>query len=1068
MSLRAAALALALLGTQEGPTEAELSLKKLRPADGLKVGLFASEPGIANVSSFCIDAKGRFFVVETHRRRTSVIDIRTRIAWLDEDLACRTVEDRAAMLRRHLGTDVAKLAVESEKIKLVEDRDGDGRAERSETFAEGFNSILDGVAAGILARDDRVWFANIPNLWLLRDADGDGKAEERKVLHHGFGIRQALGGHDFHGLVLGPDGRLYMSIGDRGLHVKTPERGVVAVPDSGAVLRCDPDGSNLELYATGLRNPQELAFDALGNLWTGDNNANVGADNGETARWVHVVEGGDSAWRIGYQHLPSGGPWTREDLWKGGAAYAVPPAGHLGHGPAGMAFYPGTGLPEKYRDHFFLCDFPGGVYSFAVKPKGASYELADVDRFLWELYPTDVAFGPAGGAYVSDWVQGFEKTDKGRIFHVLDPAAAADPAVQEVREILAGGLAGRTPQGLARLLGHRDQRVRLEAQFELVKRLHLGILLEQAQKGETLLGRLHAMWGLGQLQRSRPAAEAMDGLVRVCLADPEPEVRAQAAKVLGEARFGVAKLLPLLKDPSPRVRYQAAMALGRSGLKEAVGPLLAMIRENADRDAFLRHAGVTALAGIGDAEALVSAGSVPDAAVRRAALLALRRMGRPELSAFLADEDPEIVFEAARAIHDVPIPDAMPALAGMLEGRCPEKALLRAVNANFRLGRAGALAAFARREGGLAAVRAEALRALAEWEHPSGRDKVMGVWRPVPARDAQEAREALLPGIAELLAKAPLEVRVAAAEAAGALRIVKAAPVLRELAGPGPVPVRVEALKALAALEDPGLGEAVRAALVETDVTLRREVIRLIPRAKLPGAAALLEKAATEEGPASVRQAAVLALSEGEAGEADAALERLLDRLLAGTWPAPLQLELLEASAKRLAPGVRERAARHEASQKEKGPLSPWRESLEGGDPEPGKQLFFVRVHASCSRCHKVGDEGGTAGPPLTTIGAQRTREQLLESMVFPSREISPGYEHVLILTEGGAVEAGRVLKETESEIEVLGPDGLAKAIPKGRIKQAKRGLSAMPDDLARLLTKRELRDLVEFMARLK
>src|SRR5262245_6436141 len=438
------------LAVQEGPSEAELAVRNLRPAPGLQVTLFAAEPQLQNPSSFTIDEQGRFFVVETHRRRTSVLDIRSVIGWLDEDLACRSVEDRVAMHRRHLGAAAAKLAVESEKIKRIEDRSGGGRADHAETVAEGFNTIADGVAAGIVARKGELWFAAIPNLWKLKDG-------KRTSLHFGFGIRQSYGGHDFHGLKFGPDGKLYMSVGDRGCHVETEGR-VVALHDEGGVLRCNPDGSELEIFATGLRNPQELAFNDVGDLFTVDNNANVGDDNGETARVVHVVEGGDNGWRIGYQHLPDGGPWSRKGLWRGEALYQVPPIGHLAHGPAGLTFNPGTGLPAKYDRCFLLCDFPGGVHAFPLKPTGASYALAGSERFLWELYPTDVEFGVDGAVYVSDWVQGFEKSQKGRLFRVADPALAKDPSVVEVRRLLADGMAARPLDELASLLGHADQR----------------------------------------------------------------------------------------------------------------------------------------------------------------------------------------------------------------------------------------------------------------------------------------------------------------------------------------------------------------------------------------------------------------------------------------------------------------------------------------------------------------------------------------------------------------------------------------------------------------------------------
>ena len=142
-------------------------------------------------------------------------------------------------------------------------------------------------------------------------------------------------------------------MGDRGYSITTKEGERLHDPASGAVFRCELDGSNLEVYATGFRNPQELAFDDLGNLFTGDNNS----DGGDRARLVHVVRGSDSGWRMYYQYLGDRGPWNREQLWHpkhdGQPAYIVPPICNFADGPSGLTYYPGTGLGDEYRKHVF-------------------------------------------------------------------------------------------------------------------------------------------------------------------------------------------------------------------------------------------------------------------------------------------------------------------------------------------------------------------------------------------------------------------------------------------------------------------------------------------------------------------------------------------------------------------------------------------------------------------------------------------------------------------------------------------------------------------------------------------
>ena len=152
--------------------------------------------------------------------------------------------------------------------------------------------------------------------------------------------------------------------------------------------------------------------------------------------------------------------------------------------------------------------------------------------------------------------------------------------------------------------------------------------------------------------------------------DADAEVRAQAAKTLGDYPVGYVpgkgspadkawplaseKLIALLDDPSPRVRFFAAQTLGKIGRGpcRSVKPIVKLLSDNADKDLYLRHAGVMAMAGNFDHDALLKVAKHPSSSVRMAAVLAMRRQKDADVSMFLNDNDPKIVLEAARAIAD--------------------------------------------------------------------------------------------------------------------------------------------------------------------------------------------------------------------------------------------------------------------------------------------------------------------------------------------------------------------------------------------------------------------------------
>lgn len=214
---------------------------------------------------------------------------------------------------------------------------------------------------------------------------------------------------------------------------------------------------------------------------------------------------------------------------------------------------------------------------------------------------------------------------------------------------------------------------------------------------------------------------------------------------------------------------------------------------------------------------------------------------------------------------------------------------------------------------------------------------------------------------------------------------------------------------------------------------------------------------------------AELSRVDGTNHEAAAAtVSTCLDQLLAGKFPAALQLELLEAAEKHNNPTVKEKLERFNNGRLNQGGMATQSELLYGGDAARGRKIFFENPAAQCFKCHRIGFEGGDTGPPLTGVGSRLKREELLESLLFPDAKIAPGYETVLVKLKDRSGRSGVLKLETETELTLdCPPDGRI-TLKKSDIVLRRAGGSVMPDGFEETLTKRQLRDLVEFLAELK
>ncbi|MCX6918888.1 MAG: c-type cytochrome [Verrucomicrobia bacterium] len=1070
-----------------------------------------------------VDEKGAVYVCTTTRRKVADLDIREHTQWIAEDVALTSPLEKEAFYKRVMAPGVLRgprgsvkdhngdgsvdwkdLTFHKERIYKLVDTDGDGVADKITLFAEGFNSVVSGIAAGILYHDGWVYVTVQPDLWRLKDTDGDGVADVKELVATGFGAHIAYAGHDMHGLRLGPDGRIYWTIGDKGTNVLSKEGKRFFFPHTGAVLRAEPDGTGFEVFASGIRNVQEIAFDDLGNIIGVDNDADQPK---ERERLVYIVEGSDSGWRNQHQYMKLNSRWMRENIWQPSGAQNQPlcytsPVANYSDGPAGFLREPGHALDGSLREQFILNQFPNGkMDAFALQPAADSFKMVGLRTINRGIMGIGMAWGPDGKAYFADWMGGYPLDGKGAVWN-MDVATKTDPVS---KEILSLPLSTPLPkERLLALLGHPDQRVRANATLRLDRLGAWADLLAVALNDKReRLARIHAIWGWGMgLRHGR--LPSLQGVTQL-LGDADDEIRVQTLKVLSEGRLPpptrltleteigdaiAEKMIAQLSTQNPRLRMQAGISLGRLGLGRVgldatPAPLGAFLHDAAAdlKMPWLRHGLVMGLAGTQRSEDLLKLAQGRDAAQATFATLALARQRSPLLAQLLASPHQDVLNEAIRAIHDDEgIPAAQSALAQSLgQSALPTTALRRVINQNLREGSPEAatrILLWLQAQPESTPLVDEALQALLIFELPPVLDLVDGTAKRYTQRDRAALVAVLRQGQAKLLAFKNESLKAKGVEILVRYGLDVPTADLLKLAKDTKVGalVRLQVLRLLSAKTESSVAikEAILAATNDgSETTLRIEGLQLLaqvdPASTLSVARRFLDVAGSN---LTEKQAAVRVLFASTEAAASQPRLALVNKLLQPKFNESLRLDVFLAAQGSTEPAVQVALQRYlEVARKPEqlaAPGLPYELLIAGGDPGRGRTLAQEHLAANCVACHRFElDEGSEVGPLLKKVGEQRTPAELAESLVNPSAKIVPGFGFETLTLKSGEVLAGSVISETPVALRLRQADGVMKDVAPGSVVSRTQPMSMMPPMLG-ILTPAEVRDVVAYLSSLK
>jgi putative membrane-bound dehydrogenase-like protein len=966
---------------QQTPQQAAHHFKA---AAGLEVKLWAAEPMLENPTNIDIDERGRIWVLEgvNYRRQLNHLkDYRPN----------------------------------GDRILILEDTDGDGKADKVTVFDE--NPALRS-PLGIAVLGNKVIISQSPDVIVYTKDDQD-KILKKELLLTGW--RGVDHDHGVHAVVFGPDGRYYLNNGDPGFDI-TDKSGKHLISArsgpyyAGCALRVNPDGTNLTVIGHDFRNPYELALDSFGNIWQSDNDD----DGNAWTRLNYVFEGGN------YGYWGPGGRRWQED--KGTHFHnelpgVVPNIARLGAGaPCGIVVYEGKLLPKKYWGQLLHAEAGKRVINaYFLEKEGAGYTEQTEETVTspdgW-FRPSDVAVGPDGSVFFADWydpvVGGHQMKDtaRGRIYRLAP--AGFKPATPKIDL--------ETSEGLAEALRSPAQSVRYLAWTKLHEQgqAALPALMSMWKQDDPIL-RARALWLLGGLQQgAAPVAEALHS--------PDPNFRMLALRVL--RLYGadmVTASQPLLRDPSAQVRREIAISL-QDANSDPADSVVELSKQYDGQDRWYLEALGIASSGRENAiygKLRAAFGEKWDSRFGQLIWEYRPSDALPYLISNLGDQSLTVGKrgEALDALAAMRSADAGRAVTAFLNHDSEPPELIK--KGFDHLSHQLFSEWIGLRQD--TAVQTAVRHALASADLQA---QALGLADDLgdPAYAPQLSTLANSRSVAD-------ELRMTAVEALGRTRDQQYLATLEKLSRTGPVPIRVAAMKGLGDMAPPDIDVRLKKVILSQDPNeVRSAAVHVLGRTK-PGLNTLLDLQQQEQLPAELKNLATSVVNSSKDPEIRKRAQKLLPPLVTSNKePLPAIQELV------------------------------WRQ----GEAERGRKLFTAETGPKCSGCHSVGGKK-KVGPDLSNIGTKLGKDGLFEAILHPSAGIAPEYYLWVLDTKTQGDVIGIITDDTPQRV-VVKTDATAEVrLKPSDIKSRRRShLSLMPEDLMNYMTEQQLVDVVKYLSTLK